>query len=280
MPRAAEKKAFVDNICRENPEYAEVLAIFSELYSAIDGKEEETGLTVALPDGGGDGRLRQGLPLLSCDDIAVDRDRTLAFIGTVIDVMQRVGNDGGESLERLRSALAEETADLRALLRGVMARERRAILETALAVRIDPGLLEFAVHTPLRVALERAAEGVDPARFAGWNRHCCPVCGSPAAMAELVGEERERRLSCSTCFTRWSFSLPDCPFCGNDDPEKLTWFTTGDGPHRVDLCLACSQYLKTRLSPAGSAGVPPELDDLATVLLDLLAAQEGYRRGR
>lgn len=280
MPRAAEKKVFVDNICRENPEYTEVLAIFSELYAAIEGKEGETGLTVALPESGAESRLGEGVPLLSFDDISVDREKALAFIGTVIDVMQRTGNDGGESLERLQEALAEGTADLRALLRGVMARERRAILETALAVRIDPGLLEFAVHTPLRVALERAAEGVDPGRFAGWNRHCCPVCGSPAAMAELVGEGGERHLSCSTCFTRWTFSPPDCPFCGNDDQKKLTYFTTGEGPHRVDICLACSQYIKTRLSPSGSAEVPPELDDLATVLLDLLAAQEGYRRGR
>lgn len=280
MPRAAEKKAFVDALCRENPEYAEVLSIFSELYAAIEGKEGETGLTAVVPDSGANERLREGLPLLSFDAVSVDREKALAFIGTVIDVMQRMGNDGGESLERLREALAGGTADLRALLRGVMARERRAILETALAVRIDPGLLEFAFHTPLRVALEQAAEGVDPARLTGWDRHFCPICGSSAAMAELVGEEGERHLSCSTCFTRWTFSPSACPFCGNDEPEKLTWFTTGEGPHRVDVCLACSQYIKTRLSPSGSADVPPELDDLATVLLDLLAAQEGYRRGR
>lgn len=280
MPRAAEKKAFVDTICRDNPEYTEVLALFSELYAAIEGREGETGLTVALPDRGCDERLREGLPLLSFDAVSVDREKALAFIGTVIDVMQRMGNAGGESLERLREALAGGKADITALLRGCLARERRAILETALAVRIDPGLLEFAVHTLLRTALERAAEGVDPGRFAGWNRHSCPVCGSPAAMAELVGEEGERHLSCSSCFSRWAYNQPACPFCGNDEPEKLTYFTTGDGPHRVDICLACSQYIKTRLSPTGSAGVPPELDDLATVLLDLLAAQEGYRRGR
>ncbi len=280
MPRAAEKKAFVDTLCRENPEYTEVLALFSELYAAIEGKEGETGLTVTLTESKGAERLRDGVPFISFDAISVDREKALAFIGTVIDVMQRVGNDGGESLERLRGALAEGKADSPALLRGCLARERRVILETALAVRIDPGLLEFALHTPLRTALEQVAEGVDPARFAGWNRHFCPVCGSSAAMAELVGEEGERHLSCSTCFSRWTFNQSACPFCGNDDPEKLTYFTTGDGPHRVDLCLACTQYIKTRLSPSGSAGVPPELDDLATVLLDLLAAQEGYRRGR
>ncbi|GLI37026.1 formate dehydrogenase accessory protein FdhE [Geobacter hydrogenophilus] len=280
MPRAAEKKAFVDTLCRENPEYTEVLAIFSELYAAIEGKEGETGLTVTLPDSPAADCLRDGIPLVSFGAIAVDREKALAFIGTVIDVMQRVGNDGGESLERLRTALAEGEADLLALLRGVLDHERRVILETALAIRIDPGLVEFAFHTPLRVALERVAEGVDPALYAGWNKHFCPVCGSPAAMAELVGEEGERHLSCSTCFSRWTYNQPNCPFCDNDDPEQLTHFTTGEGPHRVDICLACSQYLKTRLSPTGSAGVPPELDDLATVLLDLLAAQEGYRRGR
>ena len=280
MPRAAEKKAFVDTLCRENPEYTEVLAIFSELYAAIEGKEGETGLTVTLPDSQATDPLRDEAPLLSFDAISVDRDKALSFIGTVIDVMQRMGNDGGESLERLRQVLVEGKVDVSALLRGCLAHERRVILETALVVRIDPGLVEFALHTPLRTALEQVAEGFDPARFAGWNRHSCPVCGSPAAMAEMVGEEGERHLSCSTCFSRWTYNQPACPFCGNDDPEKLTWFTTGEGPHRVDICLACSQYIKTRLSPSGSAGVPPELDDLATVLLDLLAAQEGYRRGR
>lgn len=280
MPRAAEKKAFVDDLCRENPEYTEVLALFSELYAAIDGKEGETGLTVTLPEGEAEGRLHDGRPLLSFDAVAVDRRKTLAFIDAVMDVMKRVGNDGGESLDRLRGALVEGRVDLASLLRGCFSGDRRAILEAALAVQIDPGLLEFVLHVPIRTVLEGVAECIDPSRLRGWEGSFCPFCGSPPSMAELVGEGGERHLCCGTCFTRWTFGRPSCPFCGNDDPDKLTWFSTGEGDHRVDLCLACTQYIKTRLSPNGSAGVPPELDDLATVLLDLLATQEGYRRGR
>lgn len=277
MSRAAEKKAFIDELFVAYPEYAEALALFRELYSSLEGKEGETGISVALSEVPRATRMLKGIPLIPPAGITVDRDKAVAFIGVVIDVMQRVGDDENGGLERLRQGLADGSLDVLGLLRAVLEEDRKVILETALTVRINPPLLEFALQTPLRTALELESEKVDPAETAGWQERFCPVCGSPAGMAELVGEQEERHLSCSICFHQWPFNSHACTFCGNKDSEKLTHFFADDGPHRVDVCLVCGRYMKTRISPEGRSGVSPELDDLSTVLLDLLATQEGYR---
>jgi FdhE protein len=99
-------------------------------------------------------------------------------------------------------------------------------------------------------------------------------------MAELAGEEGRRLLCCSTCFHKWHYQRLKCPFCGNEDPHKLSYFTVGKEPTRVDLCTACSRYLKTRDSRQGRGEVPLAIEDLLTIHLDLLASREGYERGK
>ena len=99
-------------------------------------------------------------------------------------------------------------------------------------------------------------------------------------MDELSGEEGRRFLSCSGCFFKWPYKRLKCPYCGNEDPESLSYFTAGDGPTRVGVCRKCSRYIKTRDSRKGNADVPLEVEDLATLHLDLLAAKEGFERGK
>jgi FdhE protein len=137
-----------------------------------------------------------------------------------------------------------------------------------------------AGRVPLKAALEGVAEGLDPARFEGWKEGYCPVCGSRAGMDELSGEEGHRRLSCSACFFRWPWPRIRCPYCGNDDPETVSYFTAGEGPVRVGVCRKCSRYIKTRDARLGNASVPMEAEDLATLHLDLLAGREGFERGK
>lgn len=87
-------------------------------------------------------------------------------------------------------------------------------------------------------------------------------------------------LSCSACSFSWQFKRLACAYCGSDDPEKLSYFTAGDGATRVDTCKACSRYIKTRDSRKGNSDVPLEIEDLLTIHLDLLASREGFERGK
>lgn len=97
---------------------------------------------------------------------------------------------------------------------------------------------------------------------------------------EHGGEEGRRYLSCSACFFKWPYKRLKCPYCGNEDPDLLTYFEAGEEPTRVGVCRKCARYIKTRDSRKGHGDIPLEIEDLATLHLDLLAGKEGFERGK
>ncbi len=278
--RTAEKLAGLERLSRERPEYQGILAVFRELYGFVAGKEGDTGIAFALPAAFRAERTAAGLPLVDAGALRVDREKASAFLAGGVDVMARVGTEGRDALDALRRALAGGALDLPALFVGCLSRERGAIAEAAAAASVPPALLEFVLEVPLKTALEGVAASVDPKAFDGWSEGYCPVCGGRAGMDELAGDEGRRYLSCSGCFFKWPYKRIKCPYCGCEDPGALSYFTAGEGPTRVGVCRACSRYIKTRDSRAGNADVPLEVEDLATLHLDLMASKEGFERGR
>lgn len=280
MPKTIEKKAFLDRVSRDVPEYAEILSLFRELYIFIDGREGETGITLEPPLDHNAERVSGGFPLLTRECMRIDDEKGHRFLAGVIDVMRRFAREGVEGLDLLRQAVAGGRLDLRTLFGACLHRERKELHEAAAHVGVPSPLLEFVLETVLRTALERFAATLDPASFEGWREGYCPACGSRAGMGELTGEEGKRLLSCSTCSFTWPFPRITCPYCGNKEPDSLSYFEAGEGPTRVDVCRKCSRYLKTRDSRKGHGDVPLEAEDLATIHLDLLAAREGFERGK
>jgi FdhE protein len=280
MGRTADKIAHLRKTAFEHPEYIDVLLPFEKIFAYTDGKETGTGIRFEIPEGNGAERVRGGLPLLSPMDLSVDRDTATAFLSGLLDVLRRVGREGHADLDRIGGGLSGGSLDLASLYVACLARKRDVVDQAATALSVQAPLLTFVLEIPLKTALESVASSLPPERFEGWKEGYCPVCGSRAGMAELSGDEGKRRLSCSACFFRWPYPRIQCPYCGNTDPETLSYFTAGDGPTRVGVCRKCSRYLKTRDARLGNADVPLEAEDLATLHLDLLAGKEGFERGK
>ena len=280
MGRTAEKIAHLEKTSIERPEYREVLLPFLSIFAYVQGKEAATGIRFAVPAGNGAERVRGGLPLVSPECLSVDRDSAALFLSGLLGVLRRVGREGKDGLDRIGRALGEGTLDLDALYPAFLARQRDVVDAAARSLDVPAPLLAFVLEVPLKTALEEVSGGVDPACFEGWKEAYCPVCGSRAGMDEIAGEEGKRHLSCSACFFRWPWPRIRCPYCGNDDPDTVSYFTAGEGPVRVGTCRKCSRYIKTRDSRVGHASVPMEAEDLTTLHLDLLAGREGFERGR
>ncbi len=278
--RTAGKIAGLEKLSRERPEYRDILSVFRELYGFVAGKEGATGIAFAVPAASCAERTAAGLPLVDAGAVRVDAEKACAFLSGIIAVMKRVGTEGRGELAALEEALARGALDLPALFVACLARERGVVAEAAAALSVSPPLLEFVLEVPLKTALECFAATVDPGALQGWSEGYCPVCGGRAGMDELAGDEGRRSLCCSGCFFKWPFKRIKCPYCGTEDPAVLSYFTAGDGPTRVAVCRACSRYIKTRDSRVGDADVPLEVEDLATLHLDLMAAKEGFERGR
>ncbi len=280
MSRTADKIAHLRKTAFEHPEYIDLLLPFEEIFAYIDGKEAGTGIRFAVPEGNEAERVRGGLPLLSPEALSVDPDAATAFLSGLLGVLRRVGREGHADLDRIGGGLSGGSLDLASLYVACLTRKRDVVDQAAAALSVQAPLLAFVLEIPLKTALERVSSSLPPERFDGWKEGYCPVCGSRAGMAELSGDEGKRWLSCSACFFRWPYPRIQCPYCGNSDPETLSYFTAGDGPTRVGVCRKCSRYLKTRDARLGNADVPLEAEDLATLHLDLLAGKEGFERGK
>lgn len=280
MTDYSRKIECLQQAARTAPEYGDILPLFIALFRYLETAAGQCGITVSHVPGQADERMATGFPLVAPSDLQVDAAACSGFMIGAIDVLRQAGRDGVHELELMRSALEAKRLDLAGLFAAVLERRRSVLDETAQAIGVPSPLLEYLVEIPLKAALEAFAGSVDPATVAGWREAVCPVCGSRPGMAELQGDEGRRVLCCSACSFSWPFKRLQCPFCGTEDSAKLSYFTAGEGATRVDACSACSRYIKTRDSRKGASDVPLDIEDLVSIHLDMVAAREGYERGK
>ncbi len=139
-------------------------------------------------------------------------------------------------------------------------------------------LLSFLIEESLRPSLEILAEKYNSViSDSDWSEGYCPICGKEPKIGELAGEEGKRFLFCGQCGVEWHFARIKCPFCGNDEQQTLSYFTIeGEEKYRVDVCNECDRYIK--IVDFRKTTEKPNLDveDIATLHLDILANDEGY----
>jgi len=108
----------------------------------------------------------------------------------------------------------------------------------------------------------------------------CPFCHSKPVVAVLRGEGEgaKRSLVCSLCSTEWPFRRVACPGCGEGDKDKLPVLIAEELAHvRIEACDTCRVYIKSvDLTRNGHA--EPIVDEIASVALDLRAAEDGYSK--
>lgn len=120
-----------------------------------------------------------------------------------------------------------------------------------------------------------------PDKPKGEARALCPCCGSPP-VASVIHNERHRAgvryLHCSLCATEWHLERIKCSVC--DSPGKLIYLSLDDEqgkpflPVQAEACGECHSYLKV-MQREVHGRADPVADDLATLALDLLLAEEG-----
>jgi FdhE protein len=144
-------------------------------------------------------------------------------------------------------------------------------LDVTLAASVIP-LALFPVLVPLRAGLE-------PLLAAGhWEEGYCPLCGGVPKLGEFRGLEQIRFLRCGLCAAEWSFPRLRCPACGNQDHRRLGHLHV-DGEQnkcRAATCEECRQYVKMVSTLTPLTPLQLWVTDVATVHIDLLAADHGF----
>jgi FdhE protein len=171
---------------------------------------------------------------------------------------------------------AETLAAVRELSEADPAR-LEALADEVLAGAVPPDRLALApfVGAALQAWFAALAASLDPGMVAPGGEGC-PVCGSPAVAGIVQGDDRRRFLSCALCAAEWYAPRLVCTRCG--DKAALAFFhVNGDEGAKAETCGRCRTYVKL-FDLEKRAGAEPAADDAATIALDLLLAEEGWRR--
>jgi FdhE protein len=112
-----------------------------------------------------------------------------------------------------------------------------------------------------------------------WQQGICPVCSRPADLSLLREEEGIRSLFCVQCNFEWPYKRLRCHLCGNEDQDKLNYFTIDDpaqNHYRVNVCHQCQRFIKTIDTRITGNEIDLEIENLITIHLDMEAAREGF----
>jgi FdhE protein len=140
-------------------------------------------------------------------------------------------------------------------------------------------LIDLFTEESLRPELEIIAEKYgDIVEKSNWSEGYCPICGKEPKIGEIRDEEEGKRyLFCHQCGFKWHFHRIKCPFCGNEEQHSLAYFEVeGEERYRVDVCNKCRRYIKTVELPKSSEEPNLDVEDIATLHLDMIAYDEGY----
>jgi FdhE protein len=106
----------------------------------------------------------------------------------------------------------------------------------------------------------------------------CPVCdGAPVASIVHVEGGGHRYLVCSLCASEWHFVRALCTHCGSSKGISEQSIEGGAKAVRAECCDNCRTYRKIFYCEHDAA-VESVADDLASLALDLLLSDAGYRR--
>jgi FdhE protein len=112
------------------------------------------------------------------------------------------------------------------------------------------------------------------------GNNVCPACGGLPQMAVLKpeGDAAGRWLFCSFCLRQWAFRRLTCPWCREENKEKLPRYSSEEWPAvHIEACDTCRRYLKAIDKTLDGLAVPL-IDETAFSVLDVWAADRGYTK--
>jgi FdhE protein len=270
-----EPLAELARLAQDRPSLAEGAAVLAASLPALYAEPVAEPPPALTPEHAA-AKLAGGVPLLRGEGLALDESALRRWVA-VCDVA--AGRQDGQAARALAAAVRDGRLVLGELVQEALAGRPEAVHARAEAVQLDPPLVASTLRLALFPVLARWAAALAPLRRGiPWHGGYCPTCGSWPLLGEFRGLEQIRFLRCGLCASEWEFPRLLCAFCGNRDHRQLGYFHAEgeESSRRAATCDACGGYVKmvTTLAALSEPGVL--VADLATLHLDLAAAERGY----
>jgi FdhE protein len=157
------------------------------------------------------------------------------------------------------------------------------LVGAVLANEIPPEALaeHVFVAAALQVHFARLAARLDAKALVPVSQGACPACGAPPVSTMVVGwsgAHATRFCACSLCGTLWNYPRIKCTLCGSTKDIAYQEIAGGPAAVKAETCGSCRSYVKI-MQQRENASLDPVADDVATLALDLLLRDAGFRRG-
>jgi FdhE protein len=224
--------------------------------------------------------MEGGLPLVDFTGGKFDLTRPREYFNSLIGIAERKMPDDAKNIIGI---IKDKQFDWgKMILASFDQTEEEPVIENKKnhdETEEDLDLIDLFVEESLRPELEYIADKYSKiVAKSGWTEGYCPICGKEPKIGEIREEEEGRRyLFCHQCGYKWNFRRIKCPFCGNEEQHSLAYFAVeGEERYRVDVCNKCRRYIKIVDLPKTAEDVNLDVEDIATLHLDMLAYEEGY----
>ena len=210
-----------------------------------------------------------GMPPLDRNQFAVDA----AFEATFEHLFSLA--QGLEMPEAARAGL------FRARAADPAARDAMVHAVLADSVPIEALAEHVYVAAALQVHFARMAAHLDTKSLVPVSDGACPVCGGPPVSSMVVGwhgAHGTRFCACALCATLWNYVRIKCTLCGSTKGIGYLEIDGGGEAVKAETCDSCRGYVKI-LHQHQDPSLEPVADDVATLGLDLMVRDAGYRRG-
>jgi len=271
-------KERIQQIKKKRPAYGEIL----DFYQKVKGAQNELKASlridpIKLKKEWKELLAKEGFSLIQKEDFPLDIEASARLFQSLCQIGKDANAHMAEQVRKIEEALASKRIDLKKLFKkGV---KEQKIEQLADELELDKKVFSFLIQSSTRPSIEagmgKLRNELDPET---WLKGHCPICGSLPSLGLLKEEVGKRYLLCSYCGFQWRIDRLICPFCNNKEQQSLHYlFAEGEEAYRIDLCEKCHQYIKT-IDLRNLEESDPVLEDLATLHLDILASQKGYKR--
>jgi FdhE protein len=273
-----ELKNRIEQLKKKRPGYGEILDFYQKVKEAQDSIKASLKIDpVQLKKEWKELLAKEGFSLIQKEDFPLDIEASVKLFQALCQIGKEVNPHMAEQVGKIKEILANKRIDLKKLLKeGVKEQRIEQIAdEFGLDIKVFSFLIQRSIKPSIEAGMEQLHSELDPET---WLKGYCPVCGSLPSLSLLKEETGKRYLLCSYCGYQWRIDRLFCPFCDNREQESLHYlFAEGEEAYRIDLCDKCHQYIKT-IDYRNLEESDPVLEDLATLHLDILASQKGYKR--
>ena len=262
---AAAIEAAAAHLATVRPAYASILGFYGPVYAAqLESAAETSPAEIDIDDSLLRMKSKAGFALIEPADFPIDMPAARRLLIKICRIAAASSEDIAHTAQALFEAMQSDRVADDCFAEALS--ENGGVPSLAGQLGVPADMLGLLFYLAVKPSVEKGARQLADRPAAHLEApNDCPVCGRPPVIGEL-DHDGKQWLHCGLCWHRWPVARLTCPFCDNRDSGSLAYaFSESEPEYRVNLCDRCRRYVKV-------------VEQVASLHLDMLAAEKGYRR--